>query len=181
MVPFETILLCQVSQALVTQEEALAHFPVALRELLQAFHHAHHAVAKMPETRRMVVCLMMANQNVLTARTTVSPLFLALEILVFSDQGTRLFVDQGTGKGLAKHCLASIVEVADDRRDMEERESDNDRIQKCQQCADYYLMELGKQWKLSYVSSMVRQWAICALFVYSRTSRPPLSGLKRRS
>ena len=142
----ETILLCRVSRALATQEEASANFPGALRELPPASHRVHHAAVKTPESRMRVVCLKRANQNVWMIRTKASLLFLVPETQLFSDQEfsdqeTRLFVDQGMDMVLAKHWLVLPAEVVDDHQDKEVKEWDNDRIQKCQQCVDCQLMD----------------------------------------
>ena len=143
-VVFETTLPSQVSLGLGIQEEVWAHFPAALRELRHVFPRAHHVAAKQWECP-LVVSQKMLIQNVLAIHTEASLPFLVLATLIFldlenslsPDQEKQLFVDQGMDTGFAKHCLASIAEVADDLRDTEEKVLGNDQNQKCQLCVDY--------------------------------------------
>jgi hypothetical protein len=100
---FGTILPYLESQVPGIQEEPLAHFAAALRELRQASHHAHHAVAKTPEIRTTVACLMMPNQSLVVIRMRASLFLPAQGTLLFSDQEMCLFVDQGMDMELAKH------------------------------------------------------------------------------
>ena len=137
-VVFETTLPYQVCPALEIQGEVWAHFPAAPPGLRQTSCRDPRAAAEKWESQPMVVYRKMPIQNVLVIHMKANQSFPVLETLLFSDQEMQLFGDQGMDMVFAKHCWVLVAEFADDRRDMEEKELDSDRIQKCRQCFDWH-------------------------------------------